>query len=588
MELSREIIEDFHSQISDQTVILRHTIEKLKNNLKQSELFVQVGQIADRLYGAISMFGFKEFSQYCLKMKEMSYKCSNSDPEHEDLREKCFEIVKEFPVSLIGFKQILDKSTDSLVITRKFHLDSKRIDKILVSYLHGISEGSVAYVDVRTYYYVYDKFSIVMAAYKAENREFDPAPKFFNAYGGFKKALGKNPEEIAGIILETQSDGWEGMIKEIRLFLPNVPIALSTKNKRGVEDVDKTKLGVDLILSSHTKYAKVIESFKSIVRDLPSASSAKEENTESRSSDYVSVSPRIFKNGLPSQFDVYIKINDQKFVKVIAANQPFDTLLIEKHIQKNVSQYFILNSDYQKYCADVEAELTRLTSDPGISLAKRKQSLLDHADNLSFFIEENGVDIKTLQSAQKFVEQSEKLIQETIKDQPMLKTFLDDITNLEHSSALCLMCGLFLDSIKATGSIYNDIILLCFFHDIGKTKCSENVRKLKPELLNEEELNQYYTHPRLSAQILAELNFKPALLEAVSQHHVRRSGDGFPRLPKGKGLNPIAELIGLCEDFIITIEESEREGLNPVIEFKMKMKKQYSQKLQDIFNLTFK
>ena len=150
------------------------------------------------------------------------------------------------------------------------------------------------------------------------------------------------------------------------------------------------------------------------------------------------------------------------------------------------------------------------------------------------------------------------------------------------------MCGLFLDSIKATGTVYNDIILLCFFHDIGMTKCSENVRKLKPEFLNEEELNQYYSHPRFSAQILAELNFKPALLEAVSQHHIRRNGNGFPRLPKGENLNPIAELIGLCEDFLTTIEECEKDELNPIIEFKKKMPNQYSQKLQDIFNLTFK
>lgn len=587
--LDPEIIQDFNNQINQQTMIVCDIIENLKGDLTKNDLFVQVGQVADRIYGAISMFGFKEFAEYCIKMKEMSYKCSYSDPEHEELRTKCFDIIREFPNLLRGFKQVLENNADAQEITRKHHLDTKRIEKILASYLHNITEGSVAYEDIRTYYYIYDKLGTIMSAYKAENREFDPAPKFFNAYTGFKKGLNKNPQEIAGIVIETQSDTWEMLIKDIKLILPNVPISLAIKNKRGIEGIDKAKLGVNSIVSSMAKYPKIIDSVKNIVRSpLPEVSAAMVENKEATSNDVVSVSPNIFKNGSPSQFDIYVKINDQKFIKVIGANELFDTGLIEKHIQRKISKYYILKNDYQKYCESSEMEFARLCDDPNIGFAKRKQSVLDHADSISFFIEENGVDLKAIQSAQKFVEQSEKLIHETINAQAELKNFLDDITNMEHGAALCLMSGLFLDSIKASADIYNDVVLLCFFHDIGMSKCSENVKKLRPENLTAEELVEYHAHPRYSAQILAELNFKPALVEAASQHHVRKDGSGFPRLGKDVSLNPIAELIGLCEDFIITIEECEREELNPVLEFKKKMKNMYSPKIQNVFNLTFK
>lgn len=589
IDLDPEIVDDFNKQIDEQLEIVSSINETLKSNLTQSELFVQVGQVADRVYGAIAMFGFKEFSEYCLKMKEMSYKCSKSDPEHEELRTKCFEIIREFPQFLKTLKEILVTSDDTQEISRKYHLDTKRIEKILSSYLHNITEGSIAYEDVRTYYYVYDKLGTILTAYKAENREFDPAPKFFNALAGFKKGMGKNPEEIAGIILETQSDSWEALIKEIKLILPNVPIALSIKNKRGIEGIEKEKLGVDCVISSLSKYSKVIEAFNNIVKRPPlTAPAIKDQDKELSADDVVSVSPTIFKNGSPSLFDIYVKINDQKFIKVISANQPFDTDLIEKHIKRQISKYYIFKSDYQKYCQDYETELNRISNDPTIGFAKKKQSVLDHADHINYFIEENGVDQRTIESARKFVEQSEKLIHETVQDRPELKAFLDDVTNMEHGSALCLMSGLFLDKIKAKKDLYNDVALLCFFHDIGKRQCSENVRSLTPVLLSKEELIEYYSHPKFGAQILAELNFKPALLEAVSQHHIRRDNSGFPKLNKDTFFNPIAELIGMCEEFITTIEECERNELKPVPVFKNKIKNKFSQKFQDVFNLTFK
>lgn len=591
VDLDPDIIEDFFNQINDQTEVVNDIINNLKNNLTKSELFISAGQVADRIYGAISMFDFKEFSEYCLKIKEMSYKCSNSDPEHTELRTKCFDIIRNFPGLLGEFKLVLKNDVESIEITRKYHLETKKIDKILVSYLHNISAGSVAYEDNRTYVYVYDKLGTISANYKAENRKFDPEPKFFNAYVGLKKNFGKNPEEVCAIIIETQSDSWEPLIKDIKLIMPNVPIMLAVKNKRGMEDLDKFKLGIDSVILSHMKYSKILEELKEInkkTKNRTTLSEKKEENKDIIHDDVVSVSPKIFKNGQPSQFDVYVMLNNQKFIKVIEAHEPFDTSLIEKHIERKISKYFILKRDYQKYCDGYETELERLYNDPTTCLAKRKESLLDHADSISYFVEENGVNQKALDSAQKFIEQSEKIICEIVKEKKELKVFLDDISNMQHGVALCLMSGLFLNSIKATSDTYNDVTLLCFFHDIGMRDLPEKIKNTRPELLNDEELIQYQSHPKISAQILAELNFKPALVQAASQHHIRRDGSGFPKLSKDIAFNSIAELIGLAEDFITTIEDSKKENLNAIAVFKEIIKNRFSKKLQDVFNLTFK
>ena len=587
--LDQELVDDFNQQIEEQSDIVKKALETLNGDLSNSEAFVECGQVVDRIYGAISMFGFPELSEYLLKLKEMSYKCSNSDPEHEVLRTKCMNLIEVYHTSSALFISVLSSAKNAAQINQSIALETKKVDKILMSYLHGISGGSTGYDDTRTYIYVYDKLGIIQDHYKRMNKELYPAPKFFNAYAGLKKAIKENHEEISGIILDVESDSWELVLKEIREQNPIISIFVTAKNKRLMSSIDSTKLKVQGVFLNHIKYTKFITEFEKIEQRAKTAEAEANETTQENTADkkYTKVSIDVFKRGLPSPFDVYLKINDEKYLKVIKKGEGVDPEQVEKHSQKNIEQYYIDQTDFDEYHSSLNDEIKKILDDPNLNIRQKQRVALDYADNVTYLLETKGVDEKSLVSAKQFVEMSEKIVSEVAQSNDLVKDFLSDLRNMERGSILAMLSGLFLNKMKANQDIHQDVALICFLHDIALAGSPAHVKEGNLELMSEEEKEVFMRHPKKGAQTLAEVGLKPALLEAVIQHHVRIDNSGFPQLPKGQKINSIAELIGLCDDFSKVLEECDETGEDPVIKFKTQMNGRFSKKLVDVFSLTF-
>ena len=57
-------------------------------------------------------------------------------------------------------------------------------------------------------------------------------------------------------------------------------------------------------------------------------------------------------------------------------------------------------------------------------------------------------------------------------------------------------------------------------------------------------------HPSLGSEILSQYDrFSPDILEAVSQHHERWDGSGYPARLAGEDISPFARLIGLADTY---------------------------------------
>jgi len=587
--LDKELVNDFNQQIEEQSEIVKNALNVLDSDLTNSEAFVECGQVVDRIYGAISMFGFPELSEYLLKLKEMSYKCSNSDPDHEVLRKKCMKLIETYHSSSALFASVLSSGKDAAQINHSIALETKKVDKILMSYLHGISGGSTDYDDTRTYIYVYDKLGLIEDHYKRMNKELYPAPKFFNAYAGLKKAIKENQEEISGIILDIESDSWELVLKEIREKDPIISIFITAKNKRLMSSIDKSKLRVQGTFLNHIKFSKFISEFEKIEQRAKSAEAKATEKKQDKPVDikYTKVSIDVFKRGLPSPFNVYLKINDEKYLKVIKKGEGIDPEQVEKHNQKNIEQYYIDQADFDEYHSSMDDEIKKILEDPNLNIRDKQRVALDYADNVTYLLESKGVDEKSLVSAKQFVEMSEKIVSEVAKSNDLVKDFLSDLRNIERGSILAMLSGLFLNKMKASQDIHQDVALICFLHDIALAGSPPHVKEGNLELMSDDEKDFFNKHPKKGAQILAEVGLKPALLEAVIQHHIRIDNSGFPQLPKGQKINSIAELIGLCDDFSKVLEECDETGEDPILKFKTQIEGRFSKKLVDVFSLAF-
>ena len=140
----------------------------------------------------------------------------------------------------------------------------------------------------------------------------------------------------------------------------------------------------------------------------------------------------------------------------------------------------------------------------------------------------------------------------------MMKAY-DEYT-FNHSvnvSLFCLAAGrqmeLEPDRLRALG-------LAGLLHDLGKARTDEAIIR-KPGALDDEELKLMKLHPELGAEILQNMaGINTDALAMVLQHHVRYDRKGYPDLPAGTEIDPLAEAVALadCYDALTTTRPYQR------------------------------
>ncbi|MEK9150371.1 MAG: HD domain-containing phosphohydrolase [Candidatus Desantisbacteria bacterium] len=99
-------------------------------------------------------------------------------------------------------------------------------------------------------------------------------------------------------------------------------------------------------------------------------------------------------------------------------------------------------------------------------------------------------------------------------------------------------------------------------HDIGKIGIKEDIL-LKPGKLTREEYEVIKEHPMIGAKILGPAGFHPDVMRAVSFHHERPDGWGYPQGIKENGIYLGAAIINVADTFdAMTSERPYRPALS--------------------------
>ena len=86
-------------------------------------------------------------------------------------------------------------------------------------------------------------------------------------------------------------------------------------------------------------------------------------------------------------------------------------------------------------------------------------------------------------------------------------------------------------------------------HDIGKLKIDKKILD-KPEKLTEEEFEEVKKHPSYTHKILTEMGYnEEKLLRAVTLHHEREDGTGYPLGIKSKNIPIHSKIIAIADIF---------------------------------------
>ncbi len=255
-------------------------------------------------------------------------------------------------------------------------------------------------------------------------------------------------------------------------------------------------------------------------------------------------------------FDLYVKINDKKYVKVLTKNTKYDEPFIEKYHTKDNEYLYLESRDYPLlenllYSDHWFDELNELSpEDQSYRMKKIIQNMASSMGLTPHLIQKAE---EVVQAAITHINQSKNLSkifnqkQKGASFQANASTLITYIT-----SALC-------DELEwSTNSSKEKLAFAAIFQDTSLKSSKQsslfyaNLEELDQLGLTKEEKGDFYNHPLRSAQMVKEINTKfPQVEDIIAHHHERPDGSGFPTGINFQKLPPLSSLFIVAHDYVM-------------------------------------
>ncbi len=226
-----------------------------------------------------------------------------------------------------------------------------------------------------------------------------------------------------------------------------------------------------------------------------------------------------------------IKINSEKPYKGIA------DLLEVKSENKSIDAKEIKN--ISKYKQEISREFDEFHNDMKSLFIELEQNNSNNLkDDFRKFL--NKINNRLMNNA---LITDMDLINEVVKEQKVEDYLFNHSVNV---AIIGNLIGKWLDLGKEDIKI---LTLGGLVHDIGKLKIDKKILD-KPEKLTEEEFEEVKKHPSYSHKILTEMGYnEEKLLRAVTLHHEREDGTGYPLGIKSKNIPIHSKIIAIADIF---------------------------------------
>jgi response regulator RpfG family c-di-GMP phosphodiesterase len=307
--------------------------------------------------------------------------------------------------------------------------------------------------------------------------------------------------------------------------------------------------------------------------------------------DFTPIRADDFLAGAICFFDVYVRLPAGKYIKILQSGDHFSTDRIEGYLKKGVTHLHIRKEMQKHYLAFCDKLATAVIHSQSSIDVKVSQSL-NHGEEVVNYLQENGVDSENVKFASQFLQNTQLLVKQLELDkQPTIQEFLNDVTAYDHAVGVSMIAALLFRPLKITSADPIEIVgLASLFHDIG-------LRKLDPPILVEDESIMtdaqkavYQTHPVVGATLLTGVKgIKPIIIQAISQHHERRTKKGFPDRIGAGSISIVAEIVGLSDEYYrFLVKQKEGKTMNVKFYLEHRLFNAFSNQLVTEFKKVFR
>lgn len=270
----------------------------------------------------------------------------------------------------------------------------------------------------------------------------------------------------------------------------------------------------------------------------------------------------LLRNGT-SDFDLYMKLSDTKFVKVINAGEAFIPSDAERFHNKNLDHLLITTADADGYLKAFEQNLQMMISSETAATPDLAITSLATLETVERIASTLGWTPAVIHSAKQAVNLAVKAVS---AEPNLIKLFKQKLSNPQsqysnHVSMLALLtCGFCHNLGWVSESTQMKLGLASLMHDIvvdEKQYDDIMLWNLAASDLNDKspEALKYRNHPAEAANLLLTMKDLPADVDQIIlQHHEMKDGSGFPRGLISSRISPMASVFIIVEDMINFLE----------------------------------
>ena len=281
--------------------------------------------------------------------------------------------------------------------------------------------------------------------------------------------------------------------------------------------------------------------------------------------DYVPIRISLLLRWGSANYDLFMKLSDSRFVKVIKADEAFIPSDAERFFSKNIQHLYITSTDADAYLKNFEANITMVLNSESSSSADLTVLTLESLESVERIASTLGWTPQVLEAAKHAVNLAIKAVCLEPNILKLFKQKLSDPTSKysSHVSLLSLLtCGIahqlgwvsestqmklglaaLLHDLTLDESVYQDIFLW--------NQAASDLTDKTPEV------QKYRNHPIEAANlVLAMKNLPSDVDQIILQHHEMKDGTGFPRGLITSRITPLACVFIIVEDLINFMEES--------------------------------
>lgn len=308
-------------------------------------------------------------------------------------------------------------------------------------------------------------------------------------------------------------------------------------------------------------------------------------------STFLAIRAADFLAGSKSFFDVYVRLAMGKYIKILQAGDHFSAERVSNYIKKGVTHFYLRKEAQQNYLTYCDQITTRLLQTQKAPIHIKMTQTLNHGQETLSFLKHQGLSDSHLQYASSFMRNVQVLIRQLDLTQvDTLQSFWSDLTSYEHGISTAMIASL----LAKQFGIHTDrpvqiVGISSMLHDIGLQSMSVELHDEDESKMTSKQKELYYTHPLVGASILKNIRtIDPAVVQAVIQHHERRSKKGFPAKIGAGAINRIAEIVGISDEFVRLIKTlNQNKNINPLDEAEKKIFDGFSQPVVEAFKKIF-